>query len=500
MRLLYASLFIVALAVLPSCSKSGIDLDKVKKDFTAEMDALGGPEGHKYLTHDGVDAVADGDKAKVTIKGVKFVVAGTDPFVIGDVEMHVVPKGEDQYDITDAKIPSKLSLKGPKGEFVIDIGSQSWSGVLSTKYHAFLTSDAKYGGIKMSGPALEGTTIDLAEVTMKQTSDDKGNGAFDQTTTGTLKTLTITGPEGSGTFDSGDYKSELKGAKLADLRALSADWQALIMGVGEGKPADPALVGRLKGYVGAIAAVSSHADLAGMKVKDATGAEMFSAEHLVIDGGGTGWDQPKGGLSFDLSLLGLKVPAADLNPEVAKNKQFIPTMVKFGYALDDLPTKELWSAWLDLVASGAMQPGNEAAAEQAGQGFVMQIVQLANQAGSAFRLTNLELEAPAAHLKVDGKIKGDATSPMGMAGSANVEVTGLDAMADAAKQSMPPEDAAGASGMFDMVRGFSNRETTSDNKAIDRYAIVLGQDGKMTINNKPFDLFGAMMGQPQPQQ
>jgi hypothetical protein len=171
-------------------------------------------------------------------------------------------------------------------------------------------------------------------------------------------------------------------------------------------------------------------------------------------------------------------------------------MVKFGYALDDLPAKELWSAWLDLIASGAMQPGNEAASQQAAQGFAIQVVQLASQAGSAFRLTNLELEAPAARLKMDGKIKGDATSPMGMAGSANVEVGGLDAIADAAKQSMPPEDAAGASGVFDMVRGFSNRETTADNKVIDRYAIALAPDGKMTINGKPFDMFGAMMGQP----
>jgi len=496
MRLLYASVLIVGLAVLSSCSKQGIDLDKVKKDFTAEMDAISGAEGHKFIGYDSVDAVADGDKAKVTIKGVKFLVPGADPLVVGDIEMHAVPKGDDQYDLTDGKIPSKFSFKGPQGEFVIDIGSQSWAGLLSTKYHSFLSADAKYGGIKVSGPALQGGAVDLAEIAMKTTSDDKGNGVFDQTTTGTLKTLAITGPEGSGVFDSGDFKSELKGAKLADLRALGTDWQALIMGAGEGKPADPALVTRLKGYLGVIAALTTHMDLAGMKVKDAT-SDLFSAEHLVIDGGGTTLDQPKAGLSFDMSLLGLKVPAADLNPEVAKNKQFIPTMVKFGYALDDLPAKELWSAWLDLFASGAMQPGNEAASQQAMQGFGMQMVQLASQAGSAFRLTNLELEAPAARLKMDGKIKADGASPMGASGTANIEVGGLDAIADAAKQSMPPEDAAGASGAFDMVRGFSNRETTADNKVVDRYAIVLGPDGKMTINGKPFDMFGAMMGQPQ---
>src|SRR5262245_436289 len=292
MRLLYASLLIVGLGLLPACSKQGVDVEKVKKDFTAEMEAVSGAEGHKILGYDGVDAVADGDKAKVTIKGLKILVAGADPFVIGDVEMHAVPKGEDQYDITDGKVPSKITFKGPEGEIVIDIGSQSFAGLLSTKYHTLLSSDAKYGTVKVSGPALKGTTIDLAELTGKSTSTDKGNGVFDQTTTGTLKTLAITGPEGSGTFDSGDYKSEVKGAKLADLRALSADWQALITAVGEGKPADAALVTRLKGYIGVVAALSSHADLAGMKVKDGTGAEMFSADHLVIDGGGTGWDQP----------------------------------------------------------------------------------------------------------------------------------------------------------------------------------------------------------------
>jgi hypothetical protein len=98
---------------------------------------------------------------------------------------------------------------------------------------------------------------------------------------------------------------------------------------------------------------------------------------------------------------------------------------------------------------------------------------------------------------MDGNIKADGASPMGASGTANIEVGGLDAIADAAKQSMPPEDAAGASGAFDMVRGFSNRETTADNKVVDHYAIVLGPDGKMTINGKPFDMFGAMMGQPQ---
>ena len=85
-----------------------------------------------------------------------------------------------------------------------------------------------------------------------------------------------TGPEGSGVFSGGEFKSEVKGAKLADLRALGTDWQALVMSLGEAKPADPALIERLKGYVGVIDSLATHVDLSGMSFKDTAGAETFS--------------------------------------------------------------------------------------------------------------------------------------------------------------------------------------------------------------------------------
>lgn len=498
MRVRYAAALIAGLALLPSCSEKGPDVEKVKKDFTAELTLLAGPEGQKYLGFDGVDAAPAGDKVKVTFKGLKILVPGGEPLTIGDVEMNALPKGEDQYELSDIKVPSKLTFKAPEGEVTVDIGSQAWSGLWSTKYHTYLSQDGKFGGIKVGGPALQGGTVELAEIAMKTTSEDKGNGVFDQTGTGTLKTLTITGPEGSGVFNSGEFKTEIKGAKLADIQSFGRDWQALIMGMSEGKPADAALLTRLKGYAGLLASMSMQGSLAGATFKDNAGAETFSAEQITIGGGGTGLDQPKGGVTFDIGFTGIKIPAADSDPMMAAYKQFLPSMVKFGYALDDIPPKELWSAWLDMMASGAFAPGNEAAAETAAQGFGMQMMQLAAQAGSAFRITNFEIESPASRLKMDGKVKSDAASPMGASGSANVEVAGLDAIADAVKQSMPPEEAVGAGGMFDMIRGFSNRETTGD-KVIDRYAIELAPSGQMTINNKPFDIFSMMMGMP-PQQ
>jgi hypothetical protein len=496
MRIRPATILIAGLLLLPACSEQGPDVEKVKLDVTAELAAMAGPDGQKYLGYDGVEAAADGDKTKVTVKGLKFLVAGAEAMTIGDVEFHALAKGDDQYEITDLKIPAKMTFKGPQGEVVAEVAAQTWSGLWSTKYHSFLSGDGKYTGIKLSGPGMEGAAAEVAEIAMKMTSEDRGNGVFDQTGTGTLKSLKIAGPEGSGAFASGEFKSEVKGARLADMQSFGRDWQAFVMGMSEGKPADATLLGRLKGYASMLAGMSMQGDLRGASFKDAAGAEMFSAEHVTFNGAGSGFDQPKAGVTFDIGFLGVKVPAADDNPMVAAYKQFIPSLVRFGYALDDIPPKELWSAWLDMMASGAFAPGNEAAAEAAAQGFGMQLLQLAVQAGSAFRITNFEIESPAARLKMDGKVKSDTASPMGASGTANIEVAGLDAIADAVKQSLPPEEAAGASGAFDVVRGFSNRETTADNGVVDRYAIVLTPAGEMTINNKPFDLFGMMMGMP----
>jgi hypothetical protein len=491
MRWVYAAALV---AVLAGCSEKGPDVDKIKKDITAEMNYLAGSEGQKFLTFDGVDAAPDGDKVKVTVKGVKMMVPQGEPLTIGDFDMHALAKGADQYEISDLHVPSKLSFKGPQGDLTLETGTQAFSGLWSMKYHTFLSGDGKFDNMKLSGP---GATVDLAEMTYKSATEDKGNGVFDQAVTGNLKSMTVTGPEGSGVFSTGEFKSETKGIKLADLQVLARDWQTLVMGASEGKPADPALIGRMKASPALLASIAMHADLAGVSFKDASGGETFSLDHLVIDSSGGGFDQPKVALAFDLGLLGIKLDAAKLGPQVEPYKQFLPSLVKFGYALDDLPGRDLWSAWIDLMGSGAFQPGNEATAEAAAQGIGMHMVQLANQAGSAFRLTNVEVEAPAARLKLDGKVKADATSPLGAAGTANVQVTGLDAIADAAKQAVPPDQAAGTSGAFDMVRGFSNRTTTADNKVVDSYAIELTPAGKMTINGKPFDLFGAMTGAPQ---
>jgi hypothetical protein len=130
MRLIYASVLIVGLAVLSSCSKQGVDLDKVKKDFTAEMDAISGAEGKAFGYYS--RRCRDGDKAKNTIKGVKFFVPA-DPFVIGT--SRCMPcRGRRPIRHHRWKGPEQVQLKAR--EFGIDIGSQSWAGLLSTKYHA----------------------------------------------------------------------------------------------------------------------------------------------------------------------------------------------------------------------------------------------------------------------------------------------------------------------------------------------------------------------------
>src|SRR5262249_58670345 len=117
----------------------GGEENKRKRENAAEMNCGAGREGQRYRAFDGVDAARDGDRVRVTVRGLKLVVPQAEPLTIGDIEMHVVPKGEDQYDVSDLHGPNKISFKLPEGDLTADIGSQTWSGPRSTQNRTHLS-------------------------------------------------------------------------------------------------------------------------------------------------------------------------------------------------------------------------------------------------------------------------------------------------------------------------------------------------------------------------
>jgi hypothetical protein len=416
--------------------------------------------------------------------------------VIGNVDFQIAPKGEDQYDISKLTLPAAIGLfDSPDGggPVKLEIGEQNVTGTWSKTLHDFLAFDATYRNLKMANATKEAVT--LAEVTAKGSSTDKGNGLYDQSSAGGAKNLQVTSADGTMTIAGVDFTSESHGVKAAELRKFQEQWRTLLVALSEGKTPDKAVVDQLRTYGNWVADSRAHVDVAGISFKEPDGTEAFALEHFIIDGGGSGFDQPKGKFDIAFQNLGLKIPALDASPATEPFRQFIPVKVNLGFALDDLPPAELWAAFIDFFVAGGFSADDEAALSTAAQTAGFQLLQTLQKAGSSFRIAGWEVETAAARAKLDGTVKSDPNSMFGAVASMTAEIGGLDAIIEIVQQMMGP-DAAGFTGPLEMLRGYANREAGADGKPVDRYAIEFPADGQLTINGKPFDAMGMMMGGP----
>jgi hypothetical protein len=418
------------------------------------------------------------------------------PMTVGAIDFHLVPKGDDQYDISNLKLPSPLNFTDPAGGQVkIEIGDQQFKGLWSKTLNTFLTADATYRSIKVSDPSGEEVTV--AEITASTASTDKGSGLWDQSTKAAVKNMQIKDAQGIMVMAAIDMMSETHGMKLAELQKLRLKFNQLMTAAAEGQKPDPAIVQELRNYQNWLADSNGRMDMSGLSFTDNSGATAFTLDHFIVDGAATGMDQPKGSLSFGFQSLGLKVPAVAANPMMASFVQFIPSNLKMGFALEDVPPATIWSAMIDLFGSMDFAHPNEEQANAAAQAFGFQMLQMLQSAGSTFRMTGWEVETPASQLKLDGAVKPDAASPFGAVANINAEIAGFDAIVDGIVATMGEAGSAEILAGVQILRGFSNRETAGDGKVIDRYAIDLAPTGEITINGKPFDIMGAMMGSPQ---
>lgn len=490
------TLAVLLLVTLAACGDNKKEVaDKIQKDVVAELATLAGPDSAKIFAYDGVEVVPEGDSFKATVKNLRVLPGEAKPVVVGNVDFQIAPKGEDQYDISKLTLPAAIALfDSPDGggPVKLEIGEQNVSGTWSKTLHDFIAFDAAYRNLKMANTTNEAVT--LAEVTAKGSSTDKGNGLYDQSSAGGAKNLQVTSADGTMTIAGVDFTSESHGVKAAELRKFQEQWRTLLVALGEGKAPDKAVVDQLRSYGNWIADARTHVDIAGISFKQPDGTEAFGLEHFVIDGGGSGFDQPKGKFDIAFQNLGLKIPALDAEPAAEPFRQFIPVKVNLGFALDDLPPAELWAAFIDFfVNSGSFNEGDEAALSAAAQGAGLQLLQTLQQAGSTFRITGWQVESAAARATLDGTVKSDPSSMFGAVASLKAEIGGLDAIIETVQQTMGP-DAMGFAGPLQMLRGYANREAGADGKPVDRYAVEFPASGQITINGKPFDAMGMMMG------
>jgi hypothetical protein len=234
----------------------------------------------------------------------------------------------------------------------------------------------------------------------------------------------------------------------------------------------------------------SKTEVNGITFKDLAGQEVFKMEKLTADGSWLGFDQPKSKFDVALRLNGISAPSAAAMPEAAMFSPFIPGKFGIGVTLEDIPSAELWNAFLTILTTPHSDP---AAMDQAMQSVGMQIVQAAQQSGSTIKLNSWEYDSQSVKLKMGGSVKADTNAMMGATASVNLELVGLDTIMGMAQMFSGGDPSTTAP--LEMLKQFSNRTTDSSGQPVDSFAVELVNSGEVTINGKPFDPF-AMPTQP----
>jgi hypothetical protein len=473
------------LVLVAGCGESKdrtAEAEKIKQDLTAGFDIMFGKDKLKMVGYDKLDVVPEGDSYKATLTGVKIMPNEVDAPKIGDVTFNVEPKDADKYAISNLMLPSgvDIPLAGGQGKARFEIGSQQFSGTWSKTLSGFLDTDAAYKNVTVT--ADQGVKFVIAEATMKQNSSEKSAGVYDQTGNFALKDMTINTPEGSATIATVTSTADLKDANLAELVKFRDQFNAVMAASVENKPADPAAVEALKSMKAFFKDYVAKGEANSIVFKDASGQEAFKMEKATFDGGWTGFDQPKSKLDFDLRFSGISAPSAAAMPEMAMFGQFIPGKFGIGITIEDVPSTELWKAFMSILATPQNDPmAMEQATSEAGQ----QIVQATQQAGSTFKLNGWEYDSQGIKLNLGGSVKADASAMMGAIASLNLDLVGFDTILGMAQMFGGGDPSTTAP--LEMLKQLAKRTTNGEGQPLDSFAIELANSGDVTVNGQPFN-------------
>jgi len=153
-----------------------------------------------------------------------------------------------------------------------------------------------------------------------------------------------------------------------------------------------------------------------------------------------------------------------------------PTGVRMEFTFERLP-KDLWLNLMDLVVNSEQSPPDPAAKELMMQFLLQQIME--NQ--SSFTMRHTYLTFPNASIRLDSSIQADPKAVFQSTGTLSLMVENLPILFEHAG-AMFDDDKDMKIGLA-MIQAFSER-TEENGKTIDRFDIVLDNQGQIMVNGK----------------
>jgi hypothetical protein len=497
--------------LLTGCGDKGAEQQKQAGEITKGIeDYLALVEGANLpvrFRHDKV-AVTPADDGKgylVAITGVRYGTDKNSNVTFGEIDYRLTPQGDDQYAVSDVKIPSEVALAGAGGkpEGTVKFQTTAFTATWSKPLQNFLKFDWQVKDLTATAADKPGEMFKIDTASITGDGKESGKGLLDQVSKVTFTGFSATDPSdnttvkldkltGNISFEQLDFVAYRQ--VMTKLSEFSAKYTppAPAAGTPENPPEMPkiteedrkGLAEMVRGFPKLMASYNYDFSAEGLTVADAKGNVIVHLNQGGMGFGLKGINTDKAELDFSIKHDGLTVNGPEVQDPMVK--AVLPKSGNLALVATDLPIPTL----VEGVAQALPDLTNPDPQVSQGAQFMMMGAMMSALSKSTIklRIDPSALETEKARLTADGELKLAMQTPQKAVGVVNFALLGLDdlmALAGSLAQQSP--DAAQAMGMLQMLQGLAQRETGTDGKPVDKFKLDLTETGAVLVNGKPLD-------------
>jgi hypothetical protein len=499
-----------AALLLAGCGDSGAERQKAASDITKGIEdylaLIETPSQPIRIRHDKVTVTPaeDGKGYQVAISGIRYGSEKAAEATFGEIDYRLSPEGEDQYQVSDLKMPKEIALTNPEGkaEANVKLETTAFTAIWSKPLQNFLKFDWQLKDIAIEGAAGgaigPGEMFKIASASMTGDGKENGKGLLDQVSKITLNGLAGTDPMDGTTVKLDKLIGNVSVEKLdfpayrqmmAKINEFSAKYGQKAVGT-EAPPPQitdedrKALTDMVRGFPKLMSAYGYDFSAEGLTVTDAQDSVTVHLTQGGVGFGLKGIDTDHAEMNFSVKHDGLTVNDPMFQDPMIK--AVLPQSGNLSLVATDLPIPSL----VEGVAQAL--PEMTSADPQVAQGgqFMMMgaLMSALSQSTIKLRIDPSAIQTEKARLTADGALRLAMDSPQKAAGVVNFALLGLDdLMALATTMAPQSPDALQAMSMLQMLQGLAQRETGADGKPVDKFKVDLTEAGAVLVNGKPLD-------------
>ena len=491
--------------VLAGCGDSGAERQKEAseiakgiEDYLALIETPGEPV---RLRHDKVTVTptVEGKSFDVAITGIRYGTEKAAQATLGEIDYRLTPDGEDQYQVSELKMPPEIALVSADGkpEASVKLETTAFAATWSKPLQNFLKFDWQVKDIAVNSAAEPKGAFSIASASLTGEGKENGKGLLDQVSKVTLNGLAATDPMDSSTFKLDKLTGNITVEKLnfpayrqmmVKINELTAKYQPQA-GTSAPPPAltdeeRKALADLVRGIPKLLSAYGYDFSAEGLTVTDAQGGVTVHLSQGGMALGLKGIDTDHAEMNFNIKHDGLAVNDPTFQDPMAK--AVLPKSGNLALVATDLPIPSL----VEGVAQALPDMTNpDPQVAQGGQFMMMGALMSAlSQSTIKLRIDPSGIKTEKASLSADGALRLAMDTPQKAVGVINLSLLGLDdlmALAKSLAEQSP--DAMQATGMLQMLQGLAQRETGADGKPVDKFKVDLTEAGAVLVNGKPLD-------------